>query len=105
MCATRRKGMKSIPNALSQAKNVFPITSFRARLANQVVAAANNEREIIATDLQFEDNEVLDIWGVEYNTYCDLTQLAAFNDQLLTIAVYEDPDKPATTDLSLEATF
>ena len=69
------------------------------------MGAANNEREVIDFDLQFENNEVMDIWGVEYNTYCDLTQLAAFNDQLVTLALFEDPDKLATTDLSLEATF
>lgn len=103
--AKRSRGMKSIPPALSQGKNVFPITPIRARLAVSSVGAANNEREVLDLELQFEDNEVMDIWGIEVEYTFDFAAVSAFNDLLARTGLFEDPDKLATTDLSLEATF
>lgn len=99
------RARRSMPGALSQGKNVYPIIGYRARLANTAVAAANNEREVIDFDLEFEDNEVMDIWAVEYQTNYAPDAIDAFDDLDLLLGVFENPDIVAATDLSLEATF
>lgn len=69
-------------------------------------AAASNARDVIELNLQFEDNEVLDVIAVHVLTEFNLTQeLATDTDLTAYIALFEDPDKALATDLSLEATF
>lgn len=104
--ARRKKGMPPIPNALSQAKDVFPITVLRNFLAIPIAAetsltAANNDGEVVDLDLQFEDNEVFDIWAVKVGIEIEPTAATAVKACLLrcSAALYEDPDKADTTDL------
>ena len=52
-------------------------------------------------DLQFEDNEVFDIWAVKVSIEVEPTAATAVRACLLRMvaALYEDPDKATTTDL------
>lgn len=74
-------------------------------MAVTAVAAANNEREVLDFDLQFEDNEVLDIWSIEHKLSLGIATITADTDLDFLLGVFEDPDKAVATDLSLEATF
>lgn len=94
-----------IPDLFSRGKNVYPIIPYRARLAASAAGAANNEREIVDFDLQFEDNEVMDIVGVEVNYEHVYDDITAFNSFIALLALLEDPDLPATTDIGTEAFF
>jgi len=74
-------------------------------LAIVTFGAANNDGEVIDLDLQFEDNEVLDVWSMQ----SDITFLAdeapdAAALGIWEVALFEDPDKADTTDLSVAAT-
>lgn len=108
--ATRKRGMKSIPNALSQGKDVFPITAFRNKLQIAIgdavtdLTSANNAGEEVDLDLQFEDNEVLDVWQVHLimtatNRAADVVSNGSIE---MCAALLEDPDKANTTDIVAE---
>lgn len=96
-----------IPDLFSRGKNVYPIIPYRARFSKNTLAAANNEKETIDFDLQFEDNEVMDLVALEYQMEinADDFNVATPVDLLIQMGVFEDPDKVATTDLSAEAVF
>jgi len=104
VCAKRKRGMPAIPNALSQGKDVFPITPFRQVLA--IATFGTNDGEVIDLDLQFEDNEVLDVWSMQTQVnFAFDTAPDAVATGLWHVALFEDPDKADATDLSVAATI
>lgn len=83
------------------------MTPFRAHLAVTDFSGTGtgSEREILTLDLQFEDNEVLDVIAVQ----CDLlmNEPTISTDSFLKWAVglFENPDQTTTTDIMAEAEF
>lgn len=105
--AIRRRsvdGMPPIPNALSQGKSVFPITTFRALL--QPTTQGTNVEQVIDLDLQFEDNEVLDVWSMKVDaSMLQDTAADAASELEWAVALFEDPDKALATNIFSEETF
>ena len=96
--------MKSIPPLYSQAKDVFPVTRFASQL--QVTTLGTNDEEVVALDLQFEDNEVLDIIACQVYVEVDVDVVeSAENEARICVALFEDPDKALATDTLSEAVF
>lgn len=99
----RRGG--AIPPALAQGKNVYPMVPMRNVLLISPVAAtsltsANNDGEVVDLDLQFEDNEVMDLWGMRL--YLELEpEDGVFTLDVIrcAIALFEDPDKADTIEI------
>lgn len=104
----KRKRGTSIPSALSLGAGIYPITPLRQVLATTTfgAAGANNDGEVFELDLQFEDNEVCDIFMMDSHINAALdTAPDAVTELLWELALFEDPDKPDTTDLSVAATI
>jgi len=106
MCARyypRRGG--AIPPALSQGKNVFPMVPMRNFLSIPLttetsLTSANNDGEVVDLDLQFEDNEVMDLWQIDL--YLELEpedNVFTLDLVRLAVALFEDPDKADNTDI------
>lgn len=106
MCARyypRRGG--AIPPALSQGNNVFPMVPMRNVLlispaAGTSLTSANNDGEVVDLDLQFEDNEVMDLWGMRL--YLEIEpEDGVFTLDVVRCAIglFEDPDKADTTEI------
>jgi hypothetical protein len=102
------KSKKSMPGALAQGKGIYPIIPYRCVLGCAAVGAANNEREILDFDLLFENNEVMDIWKIDYQHSValedqDYGAADIYSRFDIRTGVFEDPEKPVATDLSTEA--
>jgi len=91
--ATRKKGMRSIPGMLSQAKDVFPVTSFRTYLASDFDATADGVERTVELDLQFEDNEVLDVIALEVILGIEYASTIVTDDTNMAIGLFENPDE------------
>ena len=106
MAKGRASSVAKMPDALARGKNIYPIIPYRSRLALSADGAANNSEETVDFDLQFENNEVIDIFDVvmmydmEFDNLADgLNNIASF------LALLEDPDRVSTTDISTENFF
>lgn len=100
--AKRAKG-KSMPGALAQGSKIYPIVPYRALVS--LTAVATNEREVLDFDLQFENNEVMDIFSLEYLFSIDFDDVDAYNELNLNVALFDDPDKDSATDIDSETVF
>jgi len=91
---------------------VFPMVPIRNFLqipiadADVAKTAANNDGEVVDLDLQFEDNEVMDLWYLDFHlSLQDDDGNYALDRFDLAVGLFEDPDKADTTDLSVENTI
>ena len=91
--ATRKKGIAAIPPLYSQSKNVFPVTSFRSYLASDFDATADGLERDVDLDLQFEDNEVLDVVSIELILSIEMAAAMATDDMNVAVALFENPDE------------
>lgn len=73
------KGRRSIPTNLATGKGIYPIIPYRARIdraGNNTVLNALNNGFIVDFDLQFEDNEVMDLIAIEWQHNAGLVGIA-----------------------------
>lgn len=98
----RKRGTKNIPAPYSQGKDVFPIVPFRVQI--EPTTAGTSEGQTVALDLDFEENEVLDIMLVE-TEIIPVNFTAGDGGQRICAALLEDPDLAVTTDVIAEAFF
>lgn len=105
-----RNGGRSMPNNLAQGRGIYPIIPYRSQLGKVgsldgagggVAAVITIDSNVVDFDLQFEDNEVMDIVCIESEvtvTDFELLQTSADNDQNLMLAQWlmENPELTAT---------
>lgn len=69
-------------------------------VAETSLTSANNDGETVDLDLQFEDNEVMDIWQIDLFLELEPEDGVFTLDVVrCAVALFEDPDKADTTDI------
>jgi len=96
--ATRKRGMRNIPDVLSQARHIFPLVPFRV-LIPDIQTSGTFVGEVVDLDLQFEDNEVLDVYSMQVDFNLDTVQDAVDALSQWGVGLFEDPDKASNTNL------
>jgi len=104
-----KKYSSRIPSLYDTDKGVYPIIPYRTKLVEGTLGTINNR--VVDFDLQFEDNEVMDLVAIESTMYMtiEVPDTEAENESSLTMSasLLEDPDpvnvdilgNPATEDL------
>jgi len=101
-----RHNRKSMPGYFATGAGIYPIIPYRVLNRIDTFAAASNEREIMDFDLEFENNEVMDIVMIHILFEWDLAaSMAVDTDLTVLLGVFEDPDKATVTDIDTEALF
>lgn len=95
-----------IPALFDTGRDIYPIIPYRTKVVEGTLGTINNR--VVDFDLQFEDNEVMDLVAIESTMYMtlEIPDTEAENEASLTMSasLLEDPDPQAVDILGNPAT-